>query len=522
MAELFLARLPGIEGFDKKVVIKRVLPSLARDRDFIEMFLEEARLAATLHHQNIVQVHDIGQDEDGYFFAMEHLLGIDVGELMRVVSRQDGLPLEIALEIARGACAGLHHAHERTSPAGGPLGIVHRDVSPQNLFVTFDGGVKLLDFGIAKAVQQSTSHLTRSGTLRGKLPYMSPEQCQGVPIDRRSDVFSLGVVLWEMTVGERLFGGTRESDFEILKSIVEQDAPRPSSRAPHYPQALEVIVRKSLQRDPARRHQTCDELQGELEGFIRSQGTWATARDVARFMAKHFGDRLPPAVEDRPGGEIVPFPRPTRALPAPKTEATVDLHPTPPASRPRRILPWAAAAVAIAAAALAAGFWIGRGGQKVAEPGADPAKASPAGATAPTTKPREDALWFQPDDFLVAGGPFTGKGRLQPLAVSKRLGEPDLHGEAEFLTASGQRLRATTYWTTHRAAPGELAIGRLAFCPQPGYTASVCPVPGDKRQAREGQWLAGLITDLAEVPAGKVMVSDCLCDVAGVRIPDPD
>jgi hypothetical protein len=239
-------------------------------------------------------------------------------------------------------------------------------------------------------------------------------------------------------------------------------------------------------------------------------------------MAKHFADRLPPAVDDQPGGEIVPFPRPTRALPPAKTEPTVDLHPTPPASRPRRrMVPWLAAALAIAAAALAAGFWIGRGGQKEAEPGADPAAARPASAKMPA-KPHEDVLWFQSDDFLVAESPFTGKGRLQPLWVSKRLGEPDLHGEAEFLTASGQRLRAATYWTTHLATPDELAIGRLALCHQRGYTFDACPVPGSKREAREGQWMAGLISDLGEVPAGKVMVADCLCDVAGVRIPDPD
>jgi len=184
MAELYMARLPCLEGFAKQVAIKRVLPGLAANREFVDMFLEEARLAATLQHQNVVQVHDIGQDTDGYFFAMEYLHGADVGEIMRTVD--GGIPLPIALEIARGACAGLHYAHERKGPDGVLLGIVHRDVSPQNLFVTFDGGVKLLDFGIAKAVQQTTKNYTRSGTVRGKLPYMSPEQCQSEPIDRRS------------------------------------------------------------------------------------------------------------------------------------------------------------------------------------------------------------------------------------------------------------------------------------------------------------------------------------------------
>jgi serine/threonine protein kinase len=154
MAELYLARLPGVEGFAKKVVIKRVLPELARDRQFVDMLLGEARLAAQLDHQNIVHVHDIGHDAGGYFFAMELLHGADVASMMRAaLARGDGLPLGVALEIARGACAGLHYAHERTGPTGAPLGLVHRDISPQNLFVTFDGAIKLLDFGIARAVE---------------------------------------------------------------------------------------------------------------------------------------------------------------------------------------------------------------------------------------------------------------------------------------------------------------------------------------------------------------------------------
>ena len=192
MAELFVARLAGIEGFSRRVVVKRVLPGLAGDREFVDMFLEEARLAATLEHRNIVQVHDIGHDEEGHFFAMELLQGSDVAHVLRALSpRRAELPLAIALEIARGACAGLHYAHERLGPGGAPLGLVHRDVSPQNLFVTFDGAVKLLDFGIAKAAHRIADSATRSGTLRGKLPYMSPEQCRGEVLDRRSDVFSL-------------------------------------------------------------------------------------------------------------------------------------------------------------------------------------------------------------------------------------------------------------------------------------------------------------------------------------------
>src|SRR5512140_814226 len=270
MAELFVARLPGLEGFTKRVVVKRVLPALAGDREFVDLFIAEARLAATLDHQNIVQVHDIGQDANGYFFAMEMLHGADVGDLLRTTQDRGGLPLAIALELGRAACAGLHYAHERTGPTGAPLGLVHRDISPQNMFVTFDGAVKLLDWGIAKAVQRIASHYTRSGALRGKIPYMSPEQCRGEPLDRRSDVFSLAIVIWEMTVGERLFGAAGEGDFDTLKQIIEHDAPAPSTRAANYPPELERIVMKALRRSARERYQTADALQVDVEAFLRA------------------------------------------------------------------------------------------------------------------------------------------------------------------------------------------------------------------------------------------------------------
>src|SRR5258706_4941872 len=166
MAELYLARLPGAEGFAKQVAIKRVLPELARERELVEMFVAEARIAATLDHQNIVHVHDIGQDRDGFFFAMELLHGGDVGSIMSAVTRFGGeLPIAIAVEIARAAATGLHYAHERRAPDGTPLGLVHRDISPPNLFVTFEVAVKVLDFGIAQAVQQLTASRTRTRAL---------------------------------------------------------------------------------------------------------------------------------------------------------------------------------------------------------------------------------------------------------------------------------------------------------------------------------------------------------------------
>ena len=268
MAELFLARATGIQGFEKLVVVKRILPEMTRDRDYVEMFLEEARLAAGLHHSNIVQVYDIGEDEALPFFAMEYLHGEDVRALLRAAQlRGERVPVEHALSIAIGVAAGLHHAHEQRDGDGRPLGIVHRDVSPHNVAVTFDGGVKLLDFGVAKTRRSASA--TRHGTLKGKLGYMSPEQCRGDELDRRSDVFAVAILLWELLAGRRLYGG--RSDFGIMKSIVETDAPRVSLVWHDCPPELEAIVMRGLRREREARPQTAEELQLALEAFARQQ-----------------------------------------------------------------------------------------------------------------------------------------------------------------------------------------------------------------------------------------------------------
>jgi serine/threonine protein kinase len=268
MAELFLARSSGIQGIEKLVVVKRVLPDLARDGDYASMFIDEARLAARMHHSNLVQVYDIGEADGLPFYAMEYLDGHDVRAIVRMVNGQkETLPLEHALSIVIGVAAGLHYAHEMRDEDGRPLGIVHRDVSPQNVAVTFDGGVKLFDFGVAKAKRRTTE--TRHGTLKGKLQYMSPEQCRGEEVDRRSDVFSCAILLWELTTGRRLFGG--KSDFGVMKSIAEADAPKPSLVWPDCPSELEAIVMRGLRREPEARFSTAEELQLALEAFAREK-----------------------------------------------------------------------------------------------------------------------------------------------------------------------------------------------------------------------------------------------------------
>jgi serine/threonine protein kinase len=289
MAEIYLARVTGIEGFEKLVVIKRILPHLAEQPEVVRMFLDEVRLAATLHHTNVVQVFDVGAVEGDYFFAMEYLHGEDVSGLMRTLSAAGrGLPLEHALTIMMNVCAGLHYAHEKRGFDGQPLGIVHRDVSPQNVFVTYDGGVKVVDFGIAKAATRSTS--TEYGTLKGKIRYMSPEQARSEAVDRRSDIFAAGILLWELTTNRRLFHG--RSEFDVLKMIVEQDAPPPSSVAPGYPPELEVIVQRALARRPADRYATAEELQADLEDFARERRLPCSSLHLGRFMAELFEPQL--------------------------------------------------------------------------------------------------------------------------------------------------------------------------------------------------------------------------------------
>ncbi|MGZ3426926.1 MAG: protein kinase domain-containing protein [Polyangia bacterium] len=289
MAEIFLARVSGLPGFQKMVVIKRILPQLATKTDFVEMFLDEARIAATLQHPNVVQMYDVGVVDGNYFIAMEYLHGEDVRSLSRTLHRQDKkLPLEHALNIAIGVASGLHYAHEKVGFDGTPLEIVHRDVTPQNIIVTYDGAVKLLDFGIAKASNRFGE--TRFGTLKGKVPYMSPEQCRGEPLDRRSDIFSLGIMMYELTLGKRLYQG--KSDFEVLKQIVEGTVTPPHELDPAYPPELEKIVMRALEKEKDKRHQTARDIQEELEGMVRADRLHVSPITLTRYMEEIFGQKI--------------------------------------------------------------------------------------------------------------------------------------------------------------------------------------------------------------------------------------
>ena len=290
MAEIWLARAQGIQGFEKLVVVKTLLPRVQQDPALVSMFLDEARVAATLHHPNIVQVYDIGvAADDEYFFSMEFVYGQDLSHLLRRAAETRKPPsLDTALTIVIALCAALHHAHEKEGADGKPLHLVHRDVSPQNVLISYDGAVKLMDFGIAKAANNSTK--TRDGTLKGKIAYMSPEQGTSGKVDRRSDIFSLAILLWELTTFRRLYRA--DSDFETLRKIIQQDAPKPSKHRPDFPPALERIILKGLKRNPAERYQSAEEMQLDLEAFAREQRLVISSVSMSRYIRELFHDRV--------------------------------------------------------------------------------------------------------------------------------------------------------------------------------------------------------------------------------------
>jgi len=294
MAQIYLARQTGLGSFERHVVLKTIVRERASDQRFVTMFLDEAKLAATLNHQNVAQVYEVDQADGAYFMAMEYVHGENARAILETTLRRGWtIPLELAVMIISGAAAGLHHAHERKGKVGQPLNIVHRDVSPANIMVGYDGSIKVLDFGIAKAEERATK--TVGGTIKGKYGYMSPEQCKGKPIDRRSDIFALGICLYELTTLRRAFKGN--DDFETMKRIVAGDIIPPSVSVPGYPRELEAIILTAMASDPGARFQTAHELIEALDAFAMRAKLTGSATALGRFMVQLFGSKKEPWVE---------------------------------------------------------------------------------------------------------------------------------------------------------------------------------------------------------------------------------
>jgi serine/threonine protein kinase len=294
MAEIFLARGASVAGVERYVVLKRILRERASDATFVQMFLEEARLAAQLNHPHVAQVYDIGKLGDSYFFTMEYVHGETVRALLhRARSLRREIPLGNILTVISHAASGLHHAHERIGIDGRPLGIVHRDVSPSNLMISYEGSVKLVDFGVAKAENRASE--TRSGTVKGKISYLSPEQCRGAPVDRRSDLFSLGIVFWEMLTTERLY--RRASDFENMHAIVTEPPPPPSTRRPGLTPEIDGVAMRLLAKNVEERFQTADEVIEALENAAARNNAMMSSSSLSRFLRELFGQRPEPWVD---------------------------------------------------------------------------------------------------------------------------------------------------------------------------------------------------------------------------------
>ena len=286
MAEVYLARQNGPEGFEKECVIKRILPALAADQQFVEMFLDEARIAARLSHPNIVQLFDLGKmGEKDYFLAMEHVPGVDLQRVLENEGRHKRrVPLAIALRILSNVAEGLDHAHRATDGRGAALGIVHRDVTPSNVIVSFDGIAKVLDFGIAKAVAKTWR--TEVGVVKGKIPYMSPEQVRGEQLDARSDLFSLGGVLYEITTGKKPFEGGNPA--EIAMNILHHEPAAPSTLVPNFPPHLEAILQRCLAKDRDQRYASGRELQVAIDELLVANGIRCTSHEVASYIEQIF------------------------------------------------------------------------------------------------------------------------------------------------------------------------------------------------------------------------------------------
>ncbi len=387
MAEVYLAREAAFVGVERFVALKVILPHMAGEPRFLSMFKAEARVAATLDHPNIAQVLDAGEVDGEPYLVMEYVHGRTIQSLLRTATeREIGIPRGAAIALVIAACSGLHYAHERRDLSGQPLQIVHRDVSPSNLMCRYDGTVKLLDFGIAKAASQTSA--TQTGFFKGKSGYMSPEQCADEPLDRRSDVFNLGILLYELTTARKAFFG--DNPVAVINKIANGRFTPPAELVPDYPAELERIVMQALAVTPEERFATAEELQLALETFVRARRLDASSTARAALMRAVFGDEpypsLPPS--PAPAAEIVTHTE-LAAVPvlldADDPSLAVTVARRAPPSRKRAVVGGLVAVTVLLGVAAAA--WTSRDGSAEAPPATEASRAP-----ASVVEPAQDAV----------------------------------------------------------------------------------------------------------------------------------
>ncbi|MBI3180644.1 MAG: DUF2378 family protein [Myxococcales bacterium] len=325
MGQVFLARQKGPVGFEKLVVVKRILPHLSEEEEFIHMFFDEARIAALLNHPNIAQIYDLGEVDGTYYIAMEYVYGDSLRAVnQRANELKGGFPLGLKCRVIADAAAGLDFAHRAKSPSGQALGLIHRDVSPQNILVGLNGAVKLIDFGVAKAAGKIST--TTTGAIKGKYAYMSPEQARGEELDHRSDVFGLGIVFYEALISNRLF--KRDSETATLRAVVGTKVPPPSTVVKGIPKQLDGIVLKALAKKRPERFQSASELQLAIEDFLVRQRLAGTSAHLSAFMRELYPEQSSgdPSPSSAVGGsdptQLSTQKTPSKARPEPTSATT--------------------------------------------------------------------------------------------------------------------------------------------------------------------------------------------------------
>jgi serine/threonine protein kinase len=289
MAELYQAKITSVEGFEKLVAIKKILPNLTQDKNLVNMFIDEAKLAAMLTHRNIVQIYDLGSMESAYFIAMEYIHGKD----LRAIEKKSPekvlpLPLEYGLYITCRICSALDYAHNLKDFQGNPLELIHRDISPQNILISYEGEVKIVDFGIAKAAKKTAD--TKEGLIKGKVAYMSPEQAAGKSIDNRSDIFSTGIVLYEMITGTRMFEG--DSDLKVLERVRKADFEPAENIVPDLPPKVAEILNRSLTKAVSKRYKSCGAMLADLEDCLATFPLRPSAEGLSQYMKELFAEEI--------------------------------------------------------------------------------------------------------------------------------------------------------------------------------------------------------------------------------------